>query len=268
MVKPYSRPAEDEPAWWCIVSSDQIFLTDDKDLPFGCLQDLPFPDLADYTVVSIGELRERACYLVMADYLDDRFTNGSFESLRSLLDAKDLEKFAIAGRARQFSDFLNTHRFCGRCGMRMQAVDWELAMHCQQCQHRCYPRVSPCIIVAITQGNKLLLAQGKRHKSGVYSVLAGFVEAGETLEQALIREVHEEAGIEVKNITYQLSQPWPFPHSLMMGFTAEWAHGDLHIDPHELVTGDWFAFDQLPDIPPHGTIARTLIEKAIGKTTE
>ena len=268
MVKPYSRPAIDEPAWWCVVSSDQILLTDDNDLPFGCLQDLPFPDLEDYTVVLIGELRERSCYLVIADYLDESFADGSFQSFRTLLDEHDMEKFALAGRARQFSDFLSTHRFCGRCGTRMQAVDWELAMHCHQCQHRCYPRVSPCIIVAITKGDTLLLAQGKRHKPGVYSILAGFVEAGESLEEALAREVHEEAGIEVKNIAYQLSQPWPFPHSLMMGYTAEWASGDLHIDPHELVTGDWFPINDLPPIPPHGSIARTLIEKVIGKNQQ
>ncbi|RUO73743.1 NAD(+) diphosphatase [Idiomarina seosinensis] len=268
MVKPYSRPAADEPAWWFVVSSDQILLTEDNDLPFGCLADLSFPSLDDYTVVQIGELRERSCYLVIADYLDDNFVDGKFEPLRQLLDASDLEKFAMAGRARQFSDFISTHRFCGRCGTRMQAVDWELAMHCHQCNHRCYPRVSPCIIVAITKGEQLLLAQGKRHKQGMYSILAGFVEAGESLEQALAREVHEEAGIQVQNIEYQLSQPWPFPHSLMMGFTAEWAGGELHIDPHELVTGDWFDFDDLPPTPPAGTIAHTLIEKAIGKKAD
>ncbi|WP_404400372.1 NAD(+) diphosphatase [Idiomarina seosinensis] len=265
MVKLYSRPAFDEPAWWFVISADQILTFNDTQLPFGCLGELPFPALDDYPVVQLGELRERTCYLIIADYLDDNFDAGEFKPLRNLLDAGDMEKFALAGRARQFSDFLSTHRFCGRCGTRMQAVDWELAMHCHQCQHRCYPRVSPCIIVAITKGEKLLLAQGKRHKPGMYSILAGFVEAGETLEQAVEREVHEEAGIQVKNIQYQLSQPWPFPHSLMAGFTAEWAAGDLHIDPHELVTGDWFSVDQLPAIPPPGTIARTLIEKAIGK---
>ncbi|WP_287832392.1 NAD(+) diphosphatase, partial [Idiomarina sp.] len=97
---------------------------------------------------------------------------------------------------------------------------------------------------------------------------AGFVEPGESLEQALAREVHEEAGIEVCDIEYQLSQPWPFPHSLMMGFTAQWQSGDLHIDPVELETGDWFAINDLPDTPPEGTIAHRLIEIAIGKAQQ
>lgn len=268
MVKPYSRPANDEPAWWCVISSDQVLLTDSNDLPFGCLDELHFPDLTEDTVVHLGDLRERACYLVIADFMDDRFADGSFQPLRALLDANDMEKFAMAGRARQFSDFLTTHRFCGRCGGRMQAIDWELAMQCPDCKHRCYPRVSPCIIVAITKGKQLLLAQGKRHKQGMYSILAGFVEAGESLEDALHREVYEEAGIEVTNLRYHQSQPWPFPHSLMMGYTAEWKSGDLHIDPYELVTGDWFDFDDLPPIPGHGTIARTLIEKAISEQTD
>lgn len=260
MATLYSKPAADEPAWWFIVSSDHLFLDERGEVPFGCLQDIAFPDLNEYRVVEIGELRERSCYLVMADYMDEQFTGGEFAPLRQLLVVEDMEKFAIAGRARQFSDFLNTHRFCGRCGARMQTIEWELAMHCNQCQHRCYPRVSPCIIVAIRKDDKILLAQGKRHRAGLYSILAGFVEAGESLEQTLEREVYEEAGIRVKNIQYHLSQPWSFPHSLMMGFTAEWAEGELHIDPHELVTGDWFAFDNLPTIPPDGTIARTLID--------
>ncbi|MCH2454857.1 MAG: NAD(+) diphosphatase [Idiomarina sp.] len=263
MATLYATPANDEPAWWFVVSADHIFLTHDGEVPFGQLNQLAFPDLAQYQVIEIGEIRERTCYLVMADYMDEQFKGGDFAPLRQLLKPDDMEIFEMAGRARQFSDFLNTHRFCGRCGTRMQSVEWELAMHCHQCHHRCYPRVSPCIIVAITKGEQLLLAQGKRHKAGLYSILAGFVEAGENLEQALEREVYEEAGIRVKNIQYHMSQPWSFPHSLMMGFTAEWDSGNLHIDPHELVTGDWFPINDLPQIPPQGTIARTLIDIAI-----
>lgn len=265
MVKPYSKPATDEPAWWFVMSSDQVLLSTAAEPPFGSLSELAFPDLDDYTVLHIGSLRERRCYLVIADYLDESFAEGEFTSLRSIFTGGDMDMFAMAGRARQYADFINSHRFCGRCGARMQYVDWEVAAHCQQCQHRCYPRISPCIIVAITKGENILLAQGRRHKAGVYSLLAGFVEAGETLEQALHREVHEEAGIKVNNLIYHFNQPWPFPHSLMMGYTAEWESGDLHIDPHELVTGDWFPFDQLPEIPPAGTIAHRLIQLAIGK---
>lgn len=261
MVKPDSRPGHDEPAWWFIISSGDILVRDESHrLPCAAMQDLPLPDLTDYPVAFIGELRERPCYLVVADHQDPNFSAvGEFVNLRLLIAQQDEAMFAVAARAKQVAEFMLTHRFCGRCGVRMQAVDWEMAMQCQQCQHRCYPRISPCIIVAITRGNDILLARGKRHPAGLYSVLAGFVESGESLEQALHREVLEEAGIAVKNVQYIASQPWPFPHSLMMGFTAEWDSGDLHIDPIELEEGYWFPLTELPTIPPPGTIAHRLI---------
>lgn len=267
MVKPDSRPAADEPAWWFVISSGELLFTSpESEVPVGCLNDLTLPDLTDYPVAFIGELRERSCYLVVADHQDPNFAAlGEFRVIRELVWANDEELFAIAARAKQVAEFMATHRFCGRCGTRMQAVDWELAMQCQQCKHRCYPRISPCIIVAITKTDEqghphILLARGKHHPEGLYSVLAGFVETGESLEQALAREVMEEAGIQVKNIRYVKSQPWPFPHSLMCGFTAEWESGTLHIDPIELEAGQWFPFDQLPIIPREGTIAHSLIQ--------
>lgn len=267
MVKPDSRPAADEPAWWYVISSGEILMTAAQKLPCDTRENLPLPDLNDYPVAYIGELRERPCYLVVADHQDPNFAAvGEFQNMRGLIAAQDDAMFAVAARAKQVAEFMLTHRFCGRCGARMQAVDWEMAMHCHQCQHRCYPRISPCIIVAITRDKKILLARGKHHPEGLYSVLAGFVESGESLEQALRREVMEEAGIEVKNIRYVASQPWPFPHSLMVGFTAEWAAGDLHIDPIELEQGDWFDMSELPLIPPQGTIANRLIQHAIDKT--
>ncbi|RUO76592.1 NAD(+) diphosphatase [Idiomarina tyrosinivorans] len=263
MVEPNRRPSKDEPAWWFIVSAGEIWLTEQQHVPFGELQQMSFPDLADDVVMFIGELRERHCYLIIADYKDSRFEGGEFVPLRELLSHGDDELFAMAGSASQIAHFIQTHRFCGQCGSRMDWVDWELAAHCPRCQHRCYPRISPCVIVAIEKHGQILLAQGKRHKTGRYSILAGFVETGESLEQAAHREVMEEAGIEITDLRYRFSQPWPFPHSLMMGYTARWKSGELHIDPHELVTGDWFAFDELPEIPPPGTIARELIDTLI-----
>ncbi|MDN7125027.1 NAD(+) diphosphatase [Pseudidiomarina sp. 1APP75-32.1] len=261
MTKPYQRPSADEPAWWFICAGGEIVLDDDHQPPHGRAEELPLPTLDEYQIIWLGEVRERSCYLVLADYGDDAFAAlGEFQSLRPLIEKHDEEMFSMASRAKQITEFVSTHRFCGRCGARMQAVDWELAMQCHTCKHRCYPRISPCIIVAIRNGKKILLARGERHRPGLYSVLAGFVESGETLEQTLAREVMEEAGIKVKNVQYVCSQPWPFPNSLMMGFTAEWESGDLHFDPFELEDGAWYGFDELPDIPLPGTIANRLIE--------
>lgn len=260
MNKPYQKPAQDEPVWWFVISAGDILVAEDKQIPHGYLSELPMPDLREYKTVFIGELRERHCYLVIADFGDTNFAAvGEFVSVRELINEGDDELFAMAARAKQVADFLATHRFCGRCGARMQAVDWELAMHCHSCQHRCYPRISPCIIVAIRRDNQILLARGKRHPEGLYSVLAGFAEAGEALEQTLAREVMEEAGVQIKNPRYVSSQSWPFPNSLMVGFVADWAAGDVRIDPFELEEGGWFDINKLPKIPGPGTIANKLI---------
>jgi NAD+ diphosphatase len=131
---------------------------------------------------------------------------------------------------------------------------------CPQCGLINYPRLSPAVIVAVLKNNKILLGRNKRFKLPFYSVLAGFVEPGETLEQCVKREIHEEVGITVKNIRYFGSQPWPFPDSLMIAFTADYAGGDIHLDGSEIIDAAWFGKDNLPQIPPRISIARQLIE--------
>ena len=136
-------------------------------------------------------------------------------------------------------------------------------MHCHSCQHRCFPRISPCIIVAIKRQGEILLAHGRNHPQGIYSILAGFVESGETLEQAVHREVGEEVGIKVNNLCYFNSQPWPFPHSLMVGFLADYESGELEVDGVEILDAKWFAPDSLPPIPPSFSVAGQLIQKTL-----
>jgi len=123
-----------------------------------------------------------------------------------------------------------------------------------------YPKISPAVIVAVTKGDKILLAQNTQSKTGYYSVLAGFVEPGENLEDCVRREIKEEAGIDLKNIQYFGSQPWPFPDSLMPGFTAEYAGGDLVLDKTELLDAKWFSADELPQVPSKLSISRSLID--------
>ena len=183
-------------------------------------------------------------------------------SMREVAMAMPKADFQHVAQAWQYAVFLRTHQFCGQCGSRMAKVSWEMAMHCHTCNHRSYPRVSPCIIVAIRHENKLLLAQGERQKqSGFFSILAGFVESGETLEEAVHREVFEEVGVKVKNVEYFSSQPWPFPHSLMVGYLAEYDSGDIVVDGKEIIEADWFDIDNLPVVPPKFSIAGRLIEE-------
>lgn len=190
-------------------------------------------------------------------------------TLRELLMVLPEQLFAEASRAWQYSAFLQTHQFCGRCGGRAHQLADEMATHCDACHHRCYPRVSPCIIVSIRHQNQILLAQGVRHqKTGFFSTLAGFVESAESLEQAVHREVFEEVGIKVKNVRYFDSQAWPFPHSLMCGFLADYAGGELNPDPSEILSAHWFEPSNLPKTPPKVSIAGRLIEATLQEINE
>ncbi|WP_345194582.1 NAD(+) diphosphatase [Kistimonas scapharcae] len=156
-------------------------------------------------------------------------------------------------------------QYCAACGGTLVAISEERYKACSQCQAHYYPPVSPCVIVLVSKGNEILLARSPRHKPGMFTLLAGFVEPGETVEQALAREVYEESGVRVKNIRYIASQPWPFAHNLMLGYHAEFESGDLVLDRDELEAGDWFHIDQLPELPPRFTLSRQLIETYIAK---
>ena len=167
-----------------------------------------------------------------------------------------------AGRAVQIIEWSRTHRFCGRCATEtVSSGAHERAKKCPACGLLAFPRLAPAIIVLVTDDqNRALLARGATFSMPLYSCLAGFVEAGENMEEAVAREVREEVGIEVRDIRYIASQPWPFPHSLMLGFTARYAGGDLVLDEKEILDANWYTPDALPNIPPRISIARRLID--------
>jgi NAD+ diphosphatase len=185
----------------------------------------------------------------------------SAQGLRALYAGLGDDLFLAAGRAVQIATFSLTHRHCGRCGRATQAVPGEHSVRCEGDNLTFYPRIAPAIIVLVRRGEQALLARSARFPAGMYSTLAGFVEPGESLEQTLSREVREEVGIEVDNIRYFSSQPWPFPHSLMVGFTAEHAGGELRADGVEIVDARWFSPNELPNLPPKPSIARRLIDE-------
>ena len=247
--------------WWCVICQHKILLSAPANkIPFGTFSDLGLSFEAPQIIHEIGQHEGSPVYV--ADLKDEQILQNfgdEFFGLRSILFSQTA-MFEFASRAFQVSLFLRTHKYCGQCGSEMDLIDWELATHCGSCNHRCYPRISPVVIVAIRKGNQILLAQGKRSTSGLYSVLAGFVESGETLEQAVHREVFEEVGIKVKNIKYFGSQPWPFPHSLMAGFLAEYDSGEINICEEEILAADWFTIDSMPQTPPNQTISGQLIE--------
>ena len=180
--------------------------------------------------------------------------------LRQLFGVLTDDEFAVAGRALGLIAWDLDHRYCGRCASPTARSASERARTCTSCGHTAYPRISPAIITLVERDGRALLARNARTKMPFFSTLAGFVEVGETLEECVAREVREEAGIEIADVRYFGSQPWPFTGSLMVGFTARWASGELAPDPTELADAAWFAPGELPTIPPKLSIARALID--------
>ncbi|MDY7025781.1 MAG: NAD(+) diphosphatase [Pseudomonadota bacterium] len=173
-----------------------------------------------------------------------------------------IDQVDAISRAKQLMRWHYDHRFCGRCGSAMQQSlrKCEPAKVCTQCGFSVYPRISPCIICLIRRGDDVLLAKPAGRARNFYSLIAGFIEAGESAEQGVHREVYEEVGLQVKNVRYLLSQSWPFSHSLMLGFVADYAGGEIQYIDGEIAEADWFALDDLPNLPPKGTVAYQLIQ--------
>ncbi|WP_261665064.1 NAD(+) diphosphatase [Deinococcus sp. Marseille-Q6407] len=188
-------------------------------------------------------------------------------SLRQLAAAGDEETSGLAGYAVQLLEFHQTHRFCGRCGTPTEALGREHARRCPACGLTVYPRVAPAIMALIWRGEgperEFLLARGPRHTPGMFSVVAGFVEPSETLEDCCHREVREELGVTIRSPQYRMSQPWPLPHSLMVAFSAEYVAGDIVPQPGEIEEARWFRADQLPPIPGSISCAHHLIQAGV-----
>jgi NAD+ diphosphatase len=183
-----------------------------------------------------------------------------FLGLRRLYGALADEVYRMAGRAVQVVEWDRSHQFCGRCGTPTERMDGEMAKRCPACGQTDYPRISPAVIMRVERDGQILLTRGPQGRPGAYSVLAGFVEPGESLEQAVAREVMEEVGVEVADIRYFGSQPWPFPNSLMVGFTARWTGGELRLQEAEVEDARWFTARDMPLVSPPLSIARALID--------
>jgi NAD+ diphosphatase len=243
---------EQQRGWWVISHEGKLWLPEGQ-LPFGEARDF---SLQQSNAMPIGEWQGEPVWLVQQP-MKQHMASAKH------LQEEDPGLFQLVGRGVQLSEFYRSHKYCGYCGHDMHPSKTEWAMLCNHCKERYYPQIAPCIIVAIRRGEEILLAQHLRHRGGLYTVLAGFVEVGETLEQAVAREVMEESNIRVKNVRYVSSQPWPFPNSLMMAFLADYDSGEIQYAPDELLDARWYHFEQLPLLPGPGTIARRIIEDTV-----
>jgi NAD+ diphosphatase len=180
--------------------------------------------------------------------------------LRPLHALMEPRSFALAGKAFQLLGWTRSHRFCGVCGAQTVPHAHEVARECVACKALVYPRLNPAVIVLVTRGNEALLSRSAHFAPGMYSCQAGFVAPGESLEEAVKREVREEVGVELADIHYFGSQSWPFPNSLMIGFTATWVAGEIVCEPGEIEDARWYSLEALPGLPGNLSIARALID--------
>jgi NAD+ diphosphatase len=253
-------------AWYFVIVGQEILCVSENGSPRPILADeMRWLEIDRHAEIFLGRYQGRSCFAVVAS---GRAPQGyALLNLRAWLGRVAPPVFYLAGRAQQLADWERDHRFCGRCGTNMQNHSVDRAKQCPGCGLINYPRLSPSIIVLIRKGEEMLLARNANWPRGMYSTLAGFVEPGESIEQTVHREVLEEVGLRVKNVRYLGSQSWPFPNSLMLGFHADYASGDIVCQEGEIADAKWFHYSDLPGVPPGTAISRWLIDHFIDEMT-
>lgn len=250
----------DPPGYWFIFKNYEMLveITDtDTRIPYG-----ESPEEFKVTAVKthyLGVLKGKPAYAVEVDSNTEAPEGMVFKYLKALHKYLDEDIYLLAGKAFQVINWDRNHQFCGRCGTLTKTSEYDMSKVCPECGFRTYVRLSPAVITAIIKDGKVLMAK-HGYRGGMYGLIAGFVEPGETLEEAVQRETMEEVGLKVKNIKYFGSQPWPFPHSLMVGFIADYESGDINVDGHEITGAGWFSAEELPQIPHSASIASELID--------
>jgi NAD+ diphosphatase len=254
------------PPWWFIFSGYKLLVKPSED-GFIVLRAESAEGLGISLsrLLYLGTVGGTPCYTAAIEDGSKTPSGAVFEDIRSLFSRLDDTAYEAALTAIHLLEWDRNSQFCGKCrGVLKPRTDMR-AKECESCGRLEFPRLSPAIIVLVEKGDTLLLARSARFTAEFFSVLAGFVEPGESLEEAVQREVKEETGITVNNIRYFGSQPWPFPDSLMIGFTARYESGEIRIDGEEIVEAGWYRADNLPRIPGKLSIARQLIDWFIAK---
>jgi NAD+ diphosphatase len=254
-------------ALWLVFQGGRILVSEDPTLPlFPVLADVGWLGLEEQVRQYLGRLGDQPVFAIAVHEAASPPQGYRFDDLRRLLGQADDVQFALAGRAFQVLEWERNHRFCGRCGTpTVSHAQGERSRVCPACGFSSYPRINPCVIVAVTRGEEILLARAQRFTRPMFSTLAGFVEAGESAEETLHREVLEEVGVTVRDLRYFGSQSWPFPNNLMLGFHAEYESGELLLQEDEIAEADFFRYDALPPIPPAGSIAHALIQDFVAR---
>jgi NAD+ diphosphatase len=261
-VPAISPPGEPTPRHWCLAFvGGQLLLPEPEDQRLSPLEALAWQHEAE-TRHYLGRLDGIDCWALR---LPQAPAGWRAVPLRGAMMGLGDELAGLASRAAQVLDWDRTHRFCGACGTPTEQQSGERARRCPACGHTAYPRISPAMMTLVWRPGEVLLARAPHFAPGMYSALAGFVEAGESIEQCIHREVAEEVGVQVGELRYYGSQSWPFPNSLMIAFTARWAGGSIVPQASEIEDAQWFPLDALPTIPPRFSISGHLIRDTVAQ---
>ncbi len=257
---PPSRPTPG-PAYWFLFRGNEILVQEQATgLTLPMIDETALASLGPGAVLFLGTLRGVSCLASEVGAERELLTGWRAIGIRELFGHLDDDAYGVVGYASQILHWQRASRFCPACGHPLGELGEQWMRHCTNCDHIGYPLVSPAILALVHDGPNALLV----HKPGWgarFSIVAGFVEPGESLEQCVQREVLEEIGVEVTDIAYVSSQPWPFPHQLMIGFTARYAGGEICPDQAEIDRAAWFRFDHLPDLPAPLSLSRQLIDR-------
>ncbi len=255
--------------YWFIFQGDKLLLMSETNSGFLTPVALSLLKKSFIRQHNLGLFNQINCYCAEVDEEVALIDDIQLVGLRQVFNILDISWYAAAVKAYSILNWDKNHQFCGRCGSRTIHKPGIYERTCPQCGLALYPRISPSMIVRIKKDNQILMARSPHFAPGAYGLVAGFVEAGENVEEAVHREVMEEVGITIKNLKYFGSQAWPFPDSLMLAFTADYHSGDLVLDPHEIEDADWYTYDTIPGRPSHSiSIAQKLIEDFIIEQTK
>lgn len=285
LARPPEKPSISDSLCFAFKDRDLLLIGESGNYRLPSLSEMEGSGMNPIRTQYLGELGDISCYSMELENPEDpgELVSGSpfadpsaadacepigkscFVGIRELNGLLEETLSALAGKAVHIMEWDRNTLFCGRCGSETSLKEEERAKMCPECGFTAFPKISPAIIVLIEKGDKLLLARSPHFPPGRYSIIAGFVEPGESIEQAVVREVMEEVGIGIKNIKYFGSQPWPFPDSLMLGFTAEFSEGEISVDGVEIEEADWFTINEIPNIPGITSISGKLIRYFISR---
>lgn len=260
-VKPLSEGSVED-LYYIFIGEDLIIRNNDDRMRIPRLRDIAGIDMSLINKQYMGRYKGTNCYSAELEHYNEA---QGLERI-SLMEYSrniDEEAYLLASKAKLLLDWYKRNQYCGKCGSKMEPKDstYERSMVCSSCSTATWPRTSPAVLVAVTKDDKILLANNKNNPEDTYSVLAGFVEYGETFEDCVRREVYEEVSIEVENIRYFGSKPWPFPNSMMIAYTADYKAGEIEVDKSELNHADWYSLEDLPRLFYNkNSIAHDLIE--------